>query len=60
MTEGGPARSTEVDQADSIVLGCAGMASHRSSLESRIGIPVIDPVQAAVSMAIRETTLTNE
>ena len=40
------------DQADTIILGCAGMASHRSSLESRIGIPVIDPVQAAVSMAI--------
>ena len=40
------------DQADAIILGCAGMASHRSSLESRIGIPVIDPVQAAVSMAI--------
>ena len=32
--------------------GCAGMASHRSNLESKIGIPVIDPVQAAVSMAI--------
>jgi len=41
------------DQADTIILGCAGMASHRSSLESRIGIPVIDPVQAAVSMAIQ-------
>ena len=40
------------DQADTIILGCAGMASHRSSLESRIGIPVIDPVQAAVSMAM--------
>jgi len=40
------------DQADTIILGCAGMASHRSSLESIIGIPVIDPVQAAVSMAI--------
>ena len=40
------------DQADTVILGCAGMASHRSSLESRIGIPVIDPVQAAVSMAI--------
>ena len=40
------------DQADTIILGCAGMASHRSSLESRIGLPVIDPVQAAVSMAI--------
>ena len=40
------------DQADAIILGCAGMASHRSSLESRIGIPVIEPVQAAVSMAM--------
>jgi len=40
------------DQADAIILGCAGMASHRSSLESRTGIPVIDPVQAAVSMAM--------
>ena len=40
------------DQADTIILGCAGMASHRSSLESKIGIPVIDPVQAAISMAM--------
>ena len=40
------------DQADTIILGCAGMASHRSRLESKIGIPVIDPVKAAVSMAI--------
>ena len=47
------------DQADTIILGCAGMASHRSSLESRIGIPVIDPVQAAVSMAIHTVTSKN-
>jgi len=40
------------DLADTIILGCTGMVSHRSSLEIRIGIPVIDPVQAAVSMAI--------
>ena len=40
------------DQADTIILGCAGMASHRSRLESKIGIPVIDPVKAAVSMAM--------
>ena len=40
------------DHADTVILGCAGMASHRSSLESKIGIPVIDPVQAAVSMAM--------
>ena len=40
------------DKADTVILGCAGMASHRSSLESRIEIPVIDPVEAAVSMAM--------
>jgi len=40
------------DKADTIILGCAGMASHRSTLESKIGLPVIDPVQAAVSMAM--------
>ena len=35
-----------------IVLGCAGMSSHRLKLEVELGIPVIDPTQAAVSMAI--------
>tara|TARA_Y100000739_G_C20578738_1_gene451711 strand:- start:807 stop:1472 length:666 start_codon:yes stop_codon:yes gene_type:complete len=40
------------DQADTIILGCAGMTSHRSRLESKIGIPVIDPVKAALSMAM--------
>ena len=42
----------DFDQADTIILGCAGMASHRNKLETAIGIPVIDPVQAAVSMAM--------
>ncbi|MEC7887784.1 MAG: aspartate/glutamate racemase family protein [SAR324 cluster bacterium] len=40
------------DQADTIILGCAGMAAHRAKLELVIGIPVIAPVQAAVSMAM--------
>ena len=40
------------DQADTIILGCAGMATHRAKLELVIGIPVIAPVQAAVSMAM--------
>ena len=40
------------DGADTIILGCAGMASHRSALEARLGIPVIDPTQAAVAMAL--------
>ncbi len=40
------------DGAETIVLGCAGMAGHRAPLAKFLGIPVIDPVQAAVSMAI--------
>ena len=38
--------------ADTIILGCAGMAKHRIALEEKLAIPVIDPVQAATSMAI--------
>ena len=38
--------------ADVIVMGCAGMARHRRPLEQELGIPVIDPTQAAVAMAI--------
>ena len=40
------------DGARSIVMGCAGMARHRRPLEEALGIPVIDPTQAAVAMAI--------
>ncbi len=46
------------DQADTIILGCAGMAAHRAKLELVIGIPVIDPVQAAVSMAMHSLLIT--
>jgi allantoin racemase len=40
------------DGADVVVMGCAGMARHRASLEQELGIPVIDPVQAAITIAI--------
>lgn len=40
------------DGAGAIVMGCAGMAVHRRGLELELGIPVIDPTQAAVAMAI--------
>jgi allantoin racemase len=40
------------DGALSIVMGCAGMARHRKPLEDALQIPVIDPTQAAVAMAI--------
>ena len=35
-----------------LLLGCAGMAEHRGWLQDQLGIAVIEPVQAAVSMAI--------
>jgi len=40
------------DGAGAIVMGCAGMARHRKDLEDALGIPVIDPTQAAVTMAL--------
>jgi len=40
------------DGADVVVLGCAGMARHRQPLEQALGIPIIDPTQAAVAMAL--------
>jgi Asp/Glu/hydantoin racemase len=42
----------EKDGAQAIVMGCAGMARHRRPLEEALGIPVIDPTQAAVAMAL--------
>jgi allantoin racemase len=42
----------EQDGANAIVMGCAGMARHRKPLEDALGIPVIDPTQAAVAMAL--------
>jgi allantoin racemase len=42
----------QIDGADVVVMGCAGMARHRRALEDALGIPVIDPTQAAVTMAL--------
>ena len=38
--------------ADVLVLGCAGMAHYRLRLAQELQLPVIDPTQAAVTMAI--------
>ena len=40
------------DGAGVIILGCAGMGLHRAALQAAIGLPVIDPVQAAVASAV--------
>ena len=38
--------------ADVLVMGCAGMARYRSDLEEAVQIPVVEPTQAAVTMAL--------
>ena len=38
--------------AGAVVLGCTGMAGHRAALETAIGVPVIEPCQAAVAQAL--------
>jgi Asp/Glu/hydantoin racemase len=43
--------------ADVIVLGCAGMAEHRQWLEQALGIPVVEPTQAATAMALGRALL---
>ena len=35
-----------------IVMGCAGMAQYRGPLEDALGVPVVEPTQAAAGMAL--------
>jgi Asp/Glu/hydantoin racemase len=37
--------------AQSVILGCTGMAQHRGPIEDAIGVPVIEPCQAAAAQA---------
>lgn len=38
--------------AGAVVLGCAGMAHHRAAIEEAIGVPVVEPAQAAAALAL--------
>jgi Asp/Glu/hydantoin racemase len=38
--------------AESLILGCTGMAHHRAIVRQEVGIPVIEPSQAAGAVAI--------
>lgn len=38
--------------AQTVILGCTGMAHHRDAIEEAIGVPVIEPCQAAVALAL--------
>ncbi len=50
-------RLREEHGADVIVMGCAGMARYRKPLQDEVGIPVVEPTQAAVAMAIGRVRL---
>jgi allantoin racemase len=43
--------------ADVLVMGCAGMARYRAELEEAVRLPVVEPTQAAVTMAIGRVRL---
>jgi Asp/Glu/hydantoin racemase len=43
--------------ANVIVMGCAGMARYRKPLQDAVGIPVVEPSQAAVGMALARVRL---
>jgi len=43
--------------ADVLLMGCAGMARYRGDLEEAVRIPVVEPTQAAVTMAVGRARL---
>lgn len=45
------------DGANVLITGCAGMASLRAPLEDALGLPVVEPCQAAAAMALGQIAL---
>jgi len=46
------AKLRDLDGADVLIMGCAGMARQRARLARTLGIPVVEPTQAAVASAV--------
>lgn len=44
-------RLRDLDGADVVILGCAGLGSYRSAMEAELGLPIVDPVQAGAALA---------
>lgn len=38
--------------AETVILGCTGMAHHRAAMENAAGVPVIEPCQAGAGLAM--------
>ena len=51
------ARLRDAHGADVLVMGCAGMARYRDELEAAVRLPVVEPTQAAVTMALGRVRL---
>jgi allantoin racemase len=47
----------DMDGADVLILGCAGMARQRAPLEAALGLPVVEPSQAATATALGRIAL---
>ncbi len=50
-------RLRDEDGANVLIMGCAGMANYRAPLQDATGLPVVEPSQAAVSMALGQIIL---
>ena len=50
-------RLRDEDGANVLIMGCAGMARYRRLLEEATGLPVVEPTQAAASMALGQIQL---
>jgi Asp/Glu/hydantoin racemase len=50
-------RLRDDDGADVLIMGCAGMADYRDILEGETGLPVVEPTQAAVALALGQIAL---
>jgi Asp/Glu/hydantoin racemase len=50
-------RLRDEDGADVLIMGCAGMARYREPLQEATGLPVVEPTQVAVSMALGQICL---
>ena len=46
------ARACAAAGAGAVILGCTGMAHHRAAVEDAVGVPVIEPCQAAAGIAM--------
>ena len=50
-------RLRDEDGANVLIMGCAGMADYRDTLEAETGLPVVEPCQAAAAMALGQIAL---